>query len=143
MVKAMKTYVASNSPVATWIETAVEQNAATMVDRRDLIASFNGWFALEAGAEAKPLGARALFPAMRSVLPHVDDHKIGPARYLTGVRLSDEGLETWQLFIDSRQGTGFSPNTRFDVNRPAPPKKQAAEGGVPPGQAPAKPRTLF
>ena len=142
MLKAMKTYVANNSPVATWIEAAVEQNLAYMVDRRDLIASFNGWFALEAGAEAKPLGARALFPAMRSVLPHVDDHKIREARYLTGVRLTDEGLATWQLFIDGKQGSGFSPNSRYDVNRPAPAKKQVAQNG---GRIDdkAKSRTLF
>ncbi len=142
MLKAMKTYVANNSPVATWIEAAVEQNLAYMVDRRDLIASFNGWFALEAGAEAKPLGARALFPAMRSVLPHVDDHKIREARYLTGVRLTDEGLATWQLFIDGKQGAGFSPNSRYDVNRPAPAKKQVAQNG---GRIDdeAKSRTLF
>ena len=69
MLKAMKTYVSNNSPVATWIEAAVEQNPAYMVDRRDLIASFNGWFALEAGAEAKPLGARALFPACAACCP--------------------------------------------------------------------------
>ncbi|CAK0746224.1 putative DNA primase/helicase [uncultured Gammaproteobacteria bacterium] len=142
MVKAMKTYVSSNSPVATWIEAAIEPDPAYMVDRRDLIASFNGWFALEAGSEAKPLGARALFPAMRSVLPHVDDHKIREARYLTGVRLSDEGLATWQLFIDSRQGAGFSPNNRLDVNRPAPAKKQVV-GTIPLAEAPAKSKTMF
>ena len=142
MLKAMKTYVANNSPVATWMEAAVEQNAAYMVDRRDLIASFNGWFALEAGAEAKPLGARALFPAMRSVLPHVDDYKSGAARYLAGVRLTEEGLETWQLFLDSKPGSGFSPNSRVDVNRPAPPKKQAAPN-TQASMPPATSKTLF
>lgn len=142
MLKAMKTYVSANSPVATWIEAAIEPNPAYMVDRRDLIASFNGWFALEAGAEAKPLGARALFPAMRSVLPHVDDHQIGAARYMTGLRLTDEGLETWQLFIDSKPGSGFSPNNRADVNRPAPLKKQmAAADKVMVAAAAATPRT--
>ena len=125
----MKTYVSSNSPVATWIEAAIEPDSAYMVDRRDLIASFNGWFALEAGAEAKPLGARALFPAMRSVLPHVDDHKIREARFMIGVRLNDEGLATWQLFIDGKQGSGFSPNSRYDVNRPAPPRAQTVPYG--------------
>ncbi|MEI7605882.1 MAG: phage/plasmid primase, P4 family [Rhodospirillaceae bacterium] len=142
MLKAMKTYVSSNSPVATWMEAAVEQNPAYMVDRRDLIASFNGWFSLEAGAEAKPLGARALFPAMRSVLPHVDDYKSGAARYLAGVRLTEEGLETWQLFLDSKPGSGFSPNSRFDVNRPAPPRKPAAQN-IQSGEPATKSKTVF
>ena len=142
MLKAMKTYVSSNSPVATWIEAAIEPDSSYMVDRRDLIASFNGWFALEAGAEAKPLGARALFPAMRSVLPHVDDHKIREARFMVGVRLSDEGLATWQLFIDGKQGSGFSPNSRYDVNRPAPIKKQTGLE-EPQNDAGAKSRTVF
>jgi len=81
-----------NNPIGAWIATAVQPADGMMVDRRDLLASLNGWMISEFGQDAKPFGGRTVFPAIRRAMPGTGDHKIGNRRYVTGLKLTDEGI---------------------------------------------------
>ena len=93
-----------NNPIGAWLATAVAPSDGMMVDRRDLLASLNGWMISEFGQDAKPFGGRTVFPAIRRAMPGTGDHRIGNRRYVTGVKLTDEGIGHIQDFADNNYG---------------------------------------
>lgn len=92
MRKALDDYKADNNPVGTWAAEALEAVAWSMVDRRDVLASFQGWYVQEFGSEGKIPAGRWFHPSLRQALPTIGDHKSGGDRFITGVRLTDEGI---------------------------------------------------
>lgn len=60
-----------NNPIGAWLATAVAPSDGMMVDRRDLLASLNGWMISEFGQDAKPFGGRTVFPAIPRVMAQV------------------------------------------------------------------------
>jgi P4 family phage/plasmid primase-like protien len=93
-----------NNPIGAWLATAVESSDGMMVDRRDLLASLNGWMISEFGQDAKPFGGRTVFPAIRRAMPGTGDHRIGSRRYVTGVKLTDEGIGHIHDYADNNYG---------------------------------------
>lgn len=121
MRKALEDYRGDNNPVATWLAAAVTAEQWFMVDRRDLAASFNGWFVDEFGPDSKIPGGRWLFPSIRQAMPSIADHKIMGERFVVGLKLTDEGLS----FLERAQALGFgkavgSGAPKAQVNRMAP-----------------------
>jgi putative DNA primase/helicase len=93
-----------NNPIGAWLATAVEPSDGMMVDRRDLLSSLNGWMISEFGQDAKPYGGRTVLPAIRRAMPGTGDHRIGNRRYLTGVKLTDEGIGHIHDYADNNYG---------------------------------------
>ena len=93
-----------NNPIGAWLARAVEPADAMMVDRRDLLASLNGWMISEYGPDAKPFGGRTVFPAIRRAMPGVGDHRIGNRRFITGLKLTEEGIGYVHDYADSNYG---------------------------------------
>ena len=93
-----------NNPIGAWLATAVQPADGMMVDRRDLLASLNGWMISEFGQDAKPFGGRTVFPAIRRAMPGTGDHKIGNRRYVTGLKLTDEGIGHIHDYADNNYG---------------------------------------
>ncbi len=93
-----------NNPIGAWLAAAVESSDGMMVDRRDLLASLNGWMISEFGQDAKPFGGRTVFPAIRRAMPGTGDHRIGSRRYVTGVKLTDEGIGHIHDYADNNYG---------------------------------------
>jgi len=93
-----------NNPIGAWLATAVQPADGMMVDRRDLLASLNGWMISEFGQDAKPFGGRTVFPAIRRAMPGTGDHRIGSRRYVTGLKLTDEGIGHIHDYADNNYG---------------------------------------
>ncbi len=92
MRNAVETFEDDNNPIGSWMKVAIEPSTLYMVDRRDLLASFNGWQIGEHGADSKAWGGRAVFPAIRQAMPQVGNHMILGTRFLTRIRLTEEGI---------------------------------------------------
>jgi P4 family phage/plasmid primase-like protien len=93
-----------NNPIGAWLAGAVEASNGMMVDRRDLLASLNGWMISEFGQDARPYGGRTVFPAIRRAMPGIGDHQIANRRYVTGIKLNDEGIGHIHDFADNNYG---------------------------------------
>jgi len=104
MREAVGMFEHDNNPIGAWLATAVQPADGTMVDRRDLLASLNGWMISEFGQDAKPFGGRTVFPAIRRAMPGTGDHKIGNHRYVTGLKLTDEGIGHIHDYADNNYG---------------------------------------
>jgi P4 family phage/plasmid primase-like protien len=104
MRDAVDMFEHDNNPIGAWLATAVQPADGMMVDRRDLLASLNGWMISEFGQDAKPFGGRTVFPAVRRAMPGTGDHKIGNRRYVTGVKLTDEGIGHIHDYADNNYG---------------------------------------
>ena len=132
MREAVGMFEHDNNPIGAWLATAVRPADGTMVDRRDLLASLNGWMISEFGQDAKPIGGRTVFPAIRRAMPGTGDHRIASRRYVTGVKLTDEGIGHIHDYADNNHGkqTGSSEADNF-INRPfqdpAPGRRQGKE----------------
>lgn len=108
-----------NNPIGAWLAEAVEATHGMMVDRRDLLASLNGWMISEFGQDARPYGGRTVFPAIRRAMPGTGDHRIGNCRYVTALRLTEAGIGHIRDFADNNYGkqAGSGEADNF-VNRP-------------------------
>jgi P4 family phage/plasmid primase-like protien len=147
MQKAILEFKESNNPIATWMAIAVERAARSMVDRRDLRASYNGWCTAEFGADGKPIGGRKLFSAMRTIIPEIGDKKDDALRFLTGIKLTEEGIAYHKSFADLNFGKpvgsgaeGSRMNKSYDPPAVAtrPGGDPFADGGSP--HSPPRPR---
>jgi P4 family phage/plasmid primase-like protien len=104
MREAVGMFEHDNNPIGAWLATAVEPSGGMMVDRRDLLSSLNGWMISEFGQDAKPFGGRTVFPAIRRAMPEAGDYKTNGRRYVTGVKLTDEGISYIHEFADNNYG---------------------------------------
>ena len=132
MREAVGMFEHDNNPIGAWLATAVQPADDAMVDRRDLLASLNGWMISEFGQDTKPFGGRTVFPAIRRAMPGIGDHRTARRRYVTGVKLTDEGIGHIHDYADNNYGkqAGSGEADNF-INRPfqdpAPGRRQGKE----------------
>lgn len=107
-----------NNPVGEWARDAVEVSGGTRVERQDLVRSYNGWEHDMEGEEAISRGGRWLLPKLRARFPGVgESHSHGGRRYITGIKLTEFGLASWESYAKaSPKPGGFSAN-KIDVNQ--------------------------
>lgn len=117
MRNAIESFEHDNNPIGAWLTTAVEPAEGFMVDRRDLLASLNGWMVGEYGDTVKLFGGRTLFPSLRRTMPTVSDYKTNGARYLTGLKLSEAGVDYIRTCPKQDGGVAGSGEPEDDINR--------------------------
>jgi len=111
----------TNNPVAEWARTHIIFDPDIMVHRSDLACCYHGWQFDAEGSEAKPLGARKFIPALRAAIPGCGDFDSHGRRYITGIKLTQEGLNAWHMQKTNDCGLrgsskGYS-GTKEEVNR--------------------------
>jgi hypothetical protein len=87
--------------------------------------SYHGWQREQDGEAAKALGARGMFPRLRSAAPYADastDAYVNDAgkRHVVGIKLTDAGLALWEAHGEGQQLKGGSPGSSeraSDVNK--------------------------
>lgn len=117
MARANMSFKNDNQPFQTFMAECIETAPGRMVDRRDIVASFLGWWRDEF-ANDKPLSARALWPAVRVAFPQLGDRKGNEARFATGIKLTSDGLLRVRQYRDNHFGTDDSSGrTGEQINR--------------------------
>lgn len=109
MLDAGKALKDDNNPVGAWRQECLEMCSDGKVLRADLLASMNGWSALEYGADAKPWSGRGFFPKLTKMIPgyNKDSHETADVdgnRMMVGIQLTKAGLLAWRTYKDSRYG---------------------------------------
>jgi P4 family phage/plasmid primase-like protien len=124
MLKANADFRNDNQPVLLFLKECFTAEAHFMVDRRDVMAAFQAWWRDEF-ADDRLLSARAFWPAMRSVFPAIEDHKSHGSRYVTGIKLTEDGIERVRQYQENHYGTDNSSGRRGDdLNRIIPTKQE-------------------
>jgi P4 family phage/plasmid primase-like protien len=113
MVEAGRNFQDSNDPVGSWIRQCVEPCRQTKLARKDLSASFNGWWAMESD-DGKPFSSNSVTRAIQERFPGLVDLKLNGERLFGGVRLNDEGLFAWESLVKS---AGFDKKPAFSTQR--------------------------
>lgn len=128
--KAIQRFKDDNNPVGEWARTAVVKAPHGRVSRADIMCAYHGWQREQDGDEARAFGARAFFPRLRSVAPwsgEMQEHN--GRRFVTGLQLTDEGLQLWDLHNQGPQLKGGSKGTslvKTDVNKLMPTEPEDA-----------------
>lgn len=130
---AIQRFKDDNNPVGEWARTAVKRAPEGRVSRHDLMCAYHGWQREQDGDEARAFGARAFFPRLRAAAPWTGEmQEHNGRRYITGLHLTDEGLQLWDSHNQGPQlkgGSKGSSLTRQEVNRtmPSDPSEQPKE----------------
>lgn len=118
---AIQRFKDDNNPVGEWARTAVVRSPTGKVARADIMCAYHGWQREQDGDEAKAFGARAFFPRLRGIAPWTGDSTDSTGkRFVTGLALTDEGLQLWDLHNQGPHLKGGSKGisvTRHEVNR--------------------------
>lgn len=122
---AIQRFKDDNNPVGEWARTAITKALHGRVSRHDIMCAYHGWQREQDGDEARAFGARAFFPRLRSAAPWTGEmQEHNGRRYVTGLQLTDEGLQLWDLHAQGPQLKGGSKGTslvKTDVNKLMPP----------------------
>jgi len=128
---AIQRFKDDNNPVGEWARTALVRAPHGRVARHDLMCAYHGWQREQDGDEARAFGARAFFPRLRAAAPWTGDHQDHAGkRFVTGLHLSDEGLQLWDLHNQGPQLKGGSKGTsltKHEVNRLITPSEPEAQ----------------
>lgn len=110
-----------NNPVGEWARTSIQKTAYGKVSRADVACAYHGWQREQDGDDARALGNRALIPRLRAAVPSIGDFTDEHGRrYLTGIHLTSEGLQYWDLHMQGPQlkgGSKGTSSTKHDVNK--------------------------
>jgi P4 family phage/plasmid primase-like protien len=110
-----------NNPVGEWARTAITRTPYGRVSRSDLMCAYHGWQREQDGDEAKAFGSRAFFPRLRSVAPWISElQEHSGRRYITGLQLTNEGLQFWELHNQGphlKSGSKGSSLAKHEVNK--------------------------
>lgn len=123
MLDAGKALKDDNNPVGAWRQECLEMCPDGKVLRADLLASMNGWSALEYGADARPWSGRGFFPKLTKMIPGYskESHETADVdgnRMMIGIRLTKAGLLAWRTHKDSRYGdVGKTSSSEDLVNK--------------------------
>lgn len=127
---AIQRFKDDNNPVGEWARTAVVKAPHGRVSRHDIMCAYHGWQREQDGDEARAFGARAFFPRLRSAAPWTGEmQEHNGRRYVTGLQLTDEGLQLWDLHNQGPQLKGGSKGTsltKLEVNKLMPETDQNA-----------------
>lgn len=134
---AIQRFKDDNNPVGEWARTAVVRTPNGKVARHDLMCAYHGWQREQDGDEARAFGARAFFPRLRTSSPWANDTQDHTGkRFITGIHLTDEGLQLWELHSQGPQLKGGSKGSslnKHEVNKVwdavlSPPKPPFVDG---------------
>ena len=118
---AIQRFKDDNNPVGEWARAAIAKAPHGKVARADMMCAYHGWQREQDGDEARAFGARAFFPRLRAVAPWAGETTdANGRRFITGVSLTDEGLQLWDLHNQGPQLKGGSKGvslTKHEVNR--------------------------
>jgi hypothetical protein len=113
---SIQSFKDSTTPVAEWARIMLVRSEASKIERSDLLCAFQGWWRHETGEDGRLLGARWLFPKLRSACPWITEMKTEGVRYVGGIALTEEGLKFWKSQNDDAlrggrgaKGTASSP----------------------------------
>lgn len=134
MLVAASEFKTANNPVVAWAKVSIEASSEWMVDRRDIYASFKGWYLAEYGESAKVPSQKFLISGLRQCMTlGTDEPKRNGYPHASGVRMTDDGL-TYRR--ESARDLATSPGSGCpdsEVNRPRPvPAKPAKPSGKEP-----------
>jgi len=113
MKRAVAEMQDNNNSVGAWIKECVEEDQGVKVANADLYASFAGWFYLENGETRFLLSQNKFIRRFREMLPNVGYQKGAKSRNLTGLRLTEAGLEYWAV-NSARDGLGVPKPASMD-----------------------------
>jgi phage/plasmid-associated DNA primase len=122
-------FAMDNNPVAGWISECVEKEPNVMVDRRDVYASFAGWYQMEHGIDTKLISQRAFWPMLRHTGLIQDEQRYSAGgldqRGIIGLCLTSDGIAMLRYYeANMPRYDVTSDHENYEVNQPAP-------GGVP------------
>jgi P4 family phage/plasmid primase-like protien len=93
LMEATREFERDNHPLVEWLAECVEAAPFEVyVDRRDVVASYEGWFAETFGRHQRPMTPRSLHPAIQRQLPETTLFQSNGQRFTRGLRLTDEGI---------------------------------------------------
>ena len=117
LLEARKEFEEENNPVVSWLKECVEEAPShVMVDRRDIVASYEGWFVEAFGKQSRPMTPRALHPAIQRQMPETEMHKIMGQRYTRGLRLTEEGVAMRNLCVKNSMDDRGSGRENHEIN---------------------------
>lgn len=117
---AIQRFKDDNNPVGEWARVAVTKAPYSKVSRHDLMCAYHGWQREQDGDEARAMGARAFFPRLRAVIPGLNEQQDHSGRrFITGLRLTDEGVQLWDLHTQNplKGGQKGVALTKAEVNK--------------------------
>lgn len=120
MLDAAAEFKSANNVVGSWAKEGLELAQEWMIDRRDAYASFKGWYAAEFGEAAKVPSPKFMMISLRQCLAIGPDHKSSGQRFITGVKMTDDGV-TYRK--ESAREVGITPGSgcaENDINRSRP-----------------------
>lgn len=131
MLVAASEFKTANNPVVAWAKSSLEASSEWMVDRRDIYASFKGWYLAEYGESAKVPSQKFLIGGLRQCMTlGTDDPKRNGYPHASGVRMTEDGLTYRRESARDLAGTPGSGCPDSEVNRPRPmPAKPAKPSG--------------
>lgn len=109
--------------VAGFLEDCVEVDPEWQVTNPDFVAAWTSWWRENKGRDqSKTPGAEAIKKALNALGdPRIGERKAKSHRYITGIKLNEEGLDLWQSFANIRftngEGTRLS-SLSTEVNKP-------------------------
>jgi len=87
----------NNNQVGSWLKECAVADPETKVANSDLFASFAGWYYQENGDGKFPWSQNGFIRRLKEALPNLGYQKGVKTRNLTGIRLTEDGLEYWSV----------------------------------------------
>lgn len=119
---AVQRFKDDNNPVGEWARLTIRRSLTGKITRADIMCAYHGWQREQDGEQAKAFGGRALFPRLRDIAPWAGEMSDSSGRrYITGLVLTDEGLQLWEYHMLGPQlkgGSKGSSLSKTEVNKP-------------------------
>lgn len=119
MTDAVRALQEANDDIGTWASQCAEASSVTMVMPADLFASFAGWFFQEKGDTKFNWSQNGFSRVLKERMPRIGAFRETRARWITGIRLNEDGLEYWTVNAERDQMKRTSTKTVevFAVNQ--------------------------
>lgn len=119
MTKAVIELQDSNNKVGAWMRESIAADPVSKVASADLFASFAGWYYLENGDGKFPWSQNGFTRKLRDAMPLLGTQSGVKTRNLTGLRLTETGLEYWSINAsrDARDVPKGAALDQFQVNQ--------------------------
>lgn len=97
MKRAVSDMQNNNNQVGSWLRDCAIADSTTKVANADLFASFAGWYYQENGDGKFPWSQNGFIRRIKDMMPNLGYQKGLKTRNLTGIRLTEDGLEYWSV----------------------------------------------